>query len=1279
MRADAAARKARTSTHVDTMGACLRKPPQPVVLEEADAPAVPLATDDPTKPPNALHVRIIRARGLPAVDTNLLTKNSSDPYVRIECCGERARTSTKKQQLDPDYGEAFVLNRDEDEPLILQVIDADVLSSDDLMCSCSIKIESRHPQKAWYDLVDAQGTQAGRVQVATHLVHDADHWAPTLPATDDSKRRKNELCVVLRRAKNLRVADRSIIGPGSSDPFVVIRCDGASVSSRVVSKNLNPVFDDLLTLRVEDAAAPIVIEVRDKDLKGSDVLGVVELGAVGGLDGALTWYPLSPSRGAAPDQVLGAVRLALSWRFSDALAPAWVEREETRDRSLKLNELAVFLRGATGSVIGDPLSNKGVFAVLKCDGASGRTKHKNWDKDGRWNEEVRLHVEDDHTELLVEVRDQGLVSSSLLGSLILEHSPEEVSFGERILESSSLRVQLCVSWRHNPDLSFAIEEDATIEAFDGRRGEPPNQLVVRVIRAKEVKAMDWALFTAPKSDPVVRLTLGVETNSTRVLRNTLDPEWDERFTFACKDANIVLQLLVQDEDRFLLGAVKSHDFLGKVEIRVGDLKRGPARYWFPLLQKDKAGVMDRLAGATRIQERGSLEVFLDWRFDKPMPIAADGRIHALDESRPIVQDVLKKASSGAPKPKEDEWWLREKQSVFAVASLRGVPNTLECQLIRAEIRADPQDLLTFDGASRDAYCRLSAGEERFERPSEPGGKRRKAFVLTGDVWQSSTIKRSLVPQWSEQTALRLDSAPKAALTVQVFDDTCALDDEHDHLVGSHTLLLKDVLGVAKDGRDAVEAWVPLKAPDAGAGQRVDGELVAAVKASPTKMPRRKTPRKKRPALHVLTSGLVVTKRRAKKLAHPPFSATTEQARPKSSVGDLARDLARAKGASASMRRLQSARVSPARRGEKCGVAFAAAEPEPLQSSGPKVGDGRVLLALKWIFDPRLNPRELGLVEEAEWARKLGVSGEPPTGAEARARWKALAAQAPPNMLKVTVVRAARVRAPPSLAKEGGFTLLAEVRVAHRLMLQTDVVAAPGGSSPDEVPEVVWKATGRKQIREREVSPKALLEVSVLAVDAKGQRHVVGKSVAAMAQYRDGYPRRAWLKLGDRVTGTVDAWRGAVDVFVVWVHEESEAWDAEVSQVKAKEAAKVWKEANLTDRSHITTALSLLEGSIASAKPTKKVQVRRSTSDVAEALFDDASHATTHTYLPDGLPATVEETARQNNLAAAQKAGDGDAETDLLDAILDDDTTVGAADDGSAARHPLTFFPGPGSP
>jgi hypothetical protein len=400
------------------MGACLRKPSaEPVVIEPEDAPATALAEDDLTKPPNALHVRIIRARNLPAVDTNLLSKNSSDPYVLLECCGERARTTTKKRELNPDYGEAFLLSRDEDEPLSLVVMDADVLSADDVMCSCMIQIQGREPTKAWYDLTH-NGEQKGRIQVVTHLVYDAVEFSERarLPPAGDGSRRANELCVVLRRAKNLRVADHSLIGQGSSDPFVIVTCDGASVQSRVVSKNLNPVFDELLSLRVEDATAPISIEVRDKDMVGSDLLGKVELGAVGSLDASTdTWYSLDQQ---------GAIRLSLRWRFSDEREPCWIDREEKRDRSVKLNELAVFLRGASGPKIGDPRSNKGVFAVLKCDGASGRTSGKTWDNEGRWNEEVCLHVEDDHSELLVEVRDKGVLGSSLLGSLVLEHSVE---------------------------------------------------------------------------------------------------------------------------------------------------------------------------------------------------------------------------------------------------------------------------------------------------------------------------------------------------------------------------------------------------------------------------------------------------------------------------------------------------------------------------------------------------------------------------------------------------------------------------------------------------------------------------------------------------------------------------------------------------------------------------------------------------------------------------------------------------------------------------------------
>jgi hypothetical protein len=874
---------------------------------------------------------------------------------------------------------------------------------------------------------------------------------------------------------------------------------------------------------------------------------------------------------------------------------------------------------------------------------------------------------------------------SMASHSLMSTQADSITFGERVLENEDLRVQLCVSWRRNPELVYDIEEDAIIQSWtDAPEQNPPNVLHVRIIRAKEVKAMDWALLSTPKSDPVCRLTLNDQTHSTKVVRSSVNPVWDQSFVFNCHKASDMLELLVQDEDRFLLGAVKSHDFIGKVQIRIGELRRGPQRVWYELQAKDKASMMSKFAGDLNICERGLVEVFLDWTFDPSRP--ADGYFEA---PRPVVVEApTKKPSSRlVSKPTEADFKLG-KQSVFQVASLRGVPNRLEVVVVRAEITADPEDLKAYQGASRDAYCRLSAGEERLLAPSEPGAKRQKTFVITGDVWQSETIKRSLTPSWNEEASLQLDSSPKAALKVQVYDDTCAANDEDDQLIGSSSILLKDLLGVAKDGLDYVETWVSLKSPRLPVKEVDAEEAVTAPEASspPTK---RKAPvrrKKKRPALHVLTSGLVVTKRRAKQLNHAPFSAShPADASVVKSPGNLARDIAKAKvkAVSPMLKRLKAARVAASPkssfdRGSK--VAFSeepasvkAAEspqkqrdevltrrpfvfnldvlstPSPrriaatqaitndkkLRKTGnkviavnrlkPETGDGRVLLQLKWVFDPRLNPREMGLDEEAEWAKRLGVSGEPPTGKEAMLRRKALASQAPPNALHITVVRAARVRAPPSLAKEGGFTLLAEVRVAHRLFLTTDTVSASGGSRPDEAAEVVWKAKGRKQIREREISPKATLEIAILAVDKKGEKHVVGKSVVRIAQYRDGYPRRAWLKLGERATGQVDSWRGAVDVFIVWAHEDNEAWDAERQQVRAKEAAKAWREANVEDRSHITSALSLLEDSIKTLeRPAKKAALRISTESVAEELFDDASHATTHTYLPDGLPVALTE-------------------------------------------------------
>ena len=133
--------------------------------------------------------------------------------------------------------------------------------------------------------------------------------------------------------------------------------------------------------------------------------------------------------------------------------------------------------------------------------------------------------------------------------------------------------------------------------------------------------------------------------------------------------------------------------------------------------------------------------------------------------------------------------------------------------VSVSVQYDPRDLASFGNASRDAYCRVAGGEERTHPPEEPGGKPTKSFRLTGDELQTRTIRRTLEPKWDEPLSLRLDAAAKSSLRVDVYDDTCAADDEHDHCVGRAVVKLQDLLGAAKDGQAEAIAWIPLRDPD----------------------------------------------------------------------------------------------------------------------------------------------------------------------------------------------------------------------------------------------------------------------------------------------------------------------------------------------------------------------------------------------------------------------------------------------------------------------------------
>ncbi|KAF3443601.1 hypothetical protein FNV43_RR14915 [Rhamnella rubrinervis] len=73
------------------------------------------------------------------------------------------------------------------------------------------------------------------------------------------------LRIHIQRGVNLAVRDMR-----SSDPYVIIKMGKQKLKSRVVKKNINPEWDEDLTLSISDPNLPIKLFVYDKDTFSPD-------------------------------------------------------------------------------------------------------------------------------------------------------------------------------------------------------------------------------------------------------------------------------------------------------------------------------------------------------------------------------------------------------------------------------------------------------------------------------------------------------------------------------------------------------------------------------------------------------------------------------------------------------------------------------------------------------------------------------------------------------------------------------------------------------------------------------------------------------------------------------------------------------------------------------------------------------------------------------------------------------------------------------------------------
>ncbi|CAN6451769.1 unnamed protein product [Victoria cruziana] len=82
----------------------------------------------------------------------------------------------------------------------------------------------------------------------------------------------------LLRVRVIRGVDLAVRDMISSDPYVIVRMGKQRLKTRVIKRNLNPEWNENLTLSVSDNILPIRIEVFDRDtFTPDDPMGYAEL------------------------------------------------------------------------------------------------------------------------------------------------------------------------------------------------------------------------------------------------------------------------------------------------------------------------------------------------------------------------------------------------------------------------------------------------------------------------------------------------------------------------------------------------------------------------------------------------------------------------------------------------------------------------------------------------------------------------------------------------------------------------------------------------------------------------------------------------------------------------------------------------------------------------------------------------------------------------------------------------------------------------------------------
>jgi Ca2+-dependent lipid-binding protein len=253
-----------------------------------------------------IQVKLQGAAGLKATDLN----GKSDPYAVLSLGGKQHKSKVVSKTLNPRWDECFTfegtLGELTSESLQVEIFDKDRITRDDSLGSASINLSDLRSVRE--KAVEAELSTEGRVLLVVTWTSHGD--AP--PPPDPALLRRGTIQVKLQGAAGLKAADLN----GKSDPYAVLSLCGKQQKSKVVSKTLNPHWDETFTFEGtlgDLTSESLQVEIFDKDRitrddsLGSAAINLLELREVhekdveaelsvkGIVSLRLTWVPDKPT------------------------------------------------------------------------------------------------------------------------------------------------------------------------------------------------------------------------------------------------------------------------------------------------------------------------------------------------------------------------------------------------------------------------------------------------------------------------------------------------------------------------------------------------------------------------------------------------------------------------------------------------------------------------------------------------------------------------------------------------------------------------------------------------------------------------------------------------------------------------------------------------------------------------------------------------------------------------------------------------------------------------